>query len=288
MEIRTILLLSLCFVTIHLSAMEKSQEDLINENPNLQYNYRRATETDLPKLLHLISTQAIYDHQRIVILPKKFREPALLSAIEKNRMYIVENDDEIVGFKKLFLITDEIEKINILKDEIRCIDNEENCAFSGHINNDGEFVESKIISLNDCYNLCFYNGSDFTAPSHRGKGLNQKLTNFALVSVIEDIKAKMQDQDTDYLTMLYGITEKNAGDQPGADNDRTVIIFKLFKFLIQKLESNQDSILLHHKRYNAFMPTFDPESEVLQPLPDELSVPGFGCILTYQLRKSYE
>lgn len=284
MKIRTILSLSLCFITANLSAMEQSKTDLIDTN----YNYRRATENDLPNLVNLINTEAIYEHQKIVILPKKFRGEVLLSAIKKNRIFIVEKQGEIIGFKKLFLVTDTIEKTSMLQDEIRSLDNEENCSFAGYIDNDGSFVEDEHISLDDCYDICIYNGSDFTAESHRGKGLNQMLTIFALLSIAEDLKAKIQDQEANSITMLYGITEQNAGEKPGDFNDRTISILKIFKIFIRKLENNQDAISFHHKRYQAFMPTFDPESNVLIPLPDELSVPGFGCVLTYKLRTSHE
>ena len=48
--------------------------------------------------------------KNIVILPKKFREGSLQSAIEKNRIFVAEDQGRIVGYKKFFMITSDSEK----------------------------------------------------------------------------------------------------------------------------------------------------------------------------------
>ena len=264
------IILSTSFIGFHLSAME----------------YRQSEPRDLPGLLALINTHAIHDHEKIVILPRKFREMALQSAIEKNRLFIAEDQGRIVGYKKLFMINNKDEKSEILRDEIRCIDNEKNCTFAGFINNDGAFVENKAALPSDYYHLCMYNGGDFTLPAYRGKGINAKLTTVALSSCMANIKSQIQDQRAPAITMVYGITQANAGEQPGGPCDRTVGIIKQFKSFIQALENNQGPVVFQHCRYKAFMPTFDPESQILQPLPDEQSIPGFGCVLSCQLTQN--
>ena len=132
----------------------------------------------------------------------------------------------------------------ILNDEIRCINNEKNCAFAGFIKNDGAFIEDRSPLPDDCYSVCIYNGGDFTLPSYRGKSINQQLTNVALLSLIANIKKQIQDQKAKTITMLYGVTQANAGEQPGAPSDRTTSISKSFKVLIQALENHKEQLQL--------------------------------------------
>ena len=314
MNIRMLLFFSLCCNGISLSGMQKPQRDSSNADTSEtlvgSFQYRQARTEDLTELLKLINTQAVHDNEKIVILPKKFRRGSLLSKIEKNRIFVAEDKGKIVGYKKLFLICDETEKNGILKDEIRCINNEENCTFAGSISircinneenctfagsisnsNDGKFSTDKSELPKDCYNICIYNGGDFTLLTHRRKGINQQLTNMALLYLIPTVKKQMHDKQakTIFISMVYGITAANAGKQPGGTGDRTPSISTSFKAsFIQVLENHKDKISLQHRRYRAFMPTFDPESQEQKPLPDKDSVAGFGCVLIYQLRGTDE
>lgn len=288
MNIRVILFFSACFSGIYLSGMELSSDNKHLATINASYHYRQATPSDLSELLELINNHAIHDHKKIVILPKKFRQGSLQSSIEKKRIFVAQDKDKIVGYKKLFVINDEIEKGDILTHEIRCINNEKNCTFAGFINQDNTFINDSAQLLCSGNSICIYNGGDFTLPEYRAKGINSTLTNVALFSCMPDIKTQIQQQKANAITMLYGITKANAGEQPGRPSDRSVGIIKQFKSFIQALENKQNPVILQHHRYNAFMPTFDPESLVLKPLPDEQSISGFGCVLTYQLKESHE
>ena len=218
MNIRVILFFSACFSGISLAGMD----------------YRQAKQTDVPQLLELINAHAVHDCKKIVILPRKFRQGFLQSTIEKNRIFIAEDHGKIIGYKKLFIISDENEKSDILMDEIRCIDNEKNCTYTGYIK-DGAFIVDKTALPSDCYRICIYNGGDFTLPGYRGKGINSMLTNIALLSCVADIKKQIQQQNAKTITLLYGVTKENAGEQPGGPCDRTVGIIKQFKSFIQNL-----------------------------------------------------
>lgn len=287
MNIRMLLFFSLCFSGISLLGMQKLEKPM--KDRNSQYHYRRAKATDLSALLELINTQAIHDSTKIVILPIIFRASSLKSALEKKRIFVAVDQNRIIGYKKLFIITSDSEKSDILNDEIRCINNEQGCTFAGLINSDGILIANDSNLLHASYSICIYNGGDFTLPSYRGKGVNQQLTNMALRSLIKDVKEQIQGQEVNSITMLYGVTNANAGLYPGESSDRTLSISKSFTVFIQELEENsQEPITLQHRRYRAFMPTFDPESQILKPLPDERSIPGFGCVLTYKLRKEHE
>lgn len=246
--------------------------------------YRTARQEDLDQLLELINTQAVYDRDKIVILPNKFRAGALQAGINKNRYFVAEANGKIIGYKKLFLMADEKEKEDVLVNEIRCIDNEHNCTFAGIIGNDDLFEQDGSIPSKQHFDLCIYNGGDFTCPAYRGKGINKQLTNQALLSLIEPVRQQIQEKKASAITMLFGLTKANAGEYPGAFADRTPSIVKSFRTFLNEFENCQSGVQLLHNRYRAFMPTFDPESQECVPLDDKHSVSGFGCILTHQMK----
>ena len=281
MNLRIFLLAHLLLQVIVASAMQSPQQ-------NDGIVYRVACQEDTLQLLQLINTQAIHDRDKIVILPKKFRLMALEAGIKKNRYFIAENAGHIVGYKKLFLMTDEEEKKDVLAHEIRCINNECNCTFNGLIDKNGVFHENGSAQPNNDYDLCIYNGGDFTLPTYRGKGINQQLTNYALMSLIGQVRQQMQKTKASAITMLFGLTQANAGQYPGSFSDRTSTIVKSFKIFLNEIENRQNESPLIYHRYRAFMPTFDPESQECKPLADEYSIPGFGCVLTYQLGGLHE
>ena len=281
MNIRIFLLIPTLFTISAASAMQSNSS-------NAEITYRLALQEDKSQLLELINTQAVYDSDKIVILPKKFRSIALEAGIQKKRYFVAENNGKIIGYKKLFVMTDEEEKSDVLANEIRCVNNDHNRTFAGLIDAQGVFNDLEAGQSHNCYNLCIYNGADFTMQDYRGKGVNKQLTNFALLSLVDQAKQLIHEKKSHAITMLYGITQANAGEFPGAASDRTSSIVQSFKLFLQKLENRQDPITLHHHRYRAFKPTFDPESQECKPLSDEHSVAGYGCVLMYQLRGSHE
>jgi hypothetical protein len=251
-------------------------------------SYRLANKDDVPALLELMNSQAVHDSDKIVIVPKKFREGCLVSSVEKGRMFVAEHNGEVIGYKKLFLIKDDEEKQSILEDEIRCCGSKSNQTYSGYIDGNDNYISSITSLLSSCCTTCLYNGGDFTHRHYRGKGINSHLTNAALYDIIPQVVKHQEMNGSDVVTMLYGLTEENAGKEPGMFPDRTVSISKSFKSFIKKMYKKDAPIKLEHSRYRAYMPTFDPESSVFQPLPDEKSIPGFGCVLVYVAGKHHE
>lgn len=249
------------------------------------YEYKQAQLEDVPQLLDIISNEAIHESKKIVILPEKFREMALCGAIKKGRIFVAKDQDKIVSYKKLFLITDEAEKDDILYNEIRALGHTAQCTYAGVIDENDSFVIGSTVKQVSPYTTCIYNGADFTRVAYRGKGINHKLMAAALAVINNQVRESMKKHACNTVTMLYGITEENAGPKPGVVPDRTPSISRSFKEFVRTLENNDNPVTLQHYRYRAFMPTFDPKSDVLQPLPDDKSVPGFGCSLSYTCKE---
>lgn len=258
---------------------------IITFGAELNYTTRIAKLEDVEQLLQLINKEAIRDHDKIVILPRLFRKEALEAAIKKGRMFVALHEDTIVGYKKLFLTTDTEELDNMLTEEIRCLDenkreHEENRVLNVLIDEQGKISSTQKNHL--CGDIALYNGADFTAKDFRGKGINTTLTNFALSYYLPIVQELMKKDPKKAITLLYGITLDNAGLGKPECKDRTPGISKSFIAFLKHLV-NDDAIKLHHSRYSAYMPSFDPESAVCCPLPDDQSIPGFGCLLTYTI-----
>ncbi|MCL5875642.1 MAG: hypothetical protein M1114_04170 [Candidatus Dependentiae bacterium] len=249
-----------------------------------EYTYHQATIDDLSSLLNLINTQAIHDAEKIVIVPEKFRSFCLQSAIDKGRMFVAKNHDgEIVGYKKLFLITDKDEQNDILANEIRCMGEDTRCTFAGEVSTNGQVIQTDMPLFDVTQTTYLYTGGDFTVAPHRGKGINSALTNASLTYIYDDVKEHMKQNKSKYLALLYGITQANAGKTPGANGDRTPSIAQSFRSFAQEVVPTSQPISITHHRYQAFKPSFDPSSQELRPLPDNKSIEGFGCLLTYSL-----
>ena len=244
------------------------------------YHYRQANEADVPTLLALLEHASNDDRNKIVILPEPFRAAALQSAIKKERLFVATTDGAIIGYKKLFLISDQEEKNQLLQDEIRCIGPRALLTYAGRIDHAGQLHDLPPTHVDPrIYTTCIYNGGDFTALSHRGNGVNRELTNYALRAVLHDTQEHVQTHQADAITMVYGLTEANAGQEPGKSPDRTPSIAKSFQTFVNKMGVPVETT--DHYRYRAFMPMFDPASTALRPLPDEQSIAGFGCVLSH-------
>ncbi len=254
-----------------------------------EYSYNLATTKDIPALLELINTQAILDADKIVIVPEKFRSLCLESAVEKKRMFVAkDNQGTIVGYKKLFVITDPTEQHDILVNEIRCMGEDIRCTLSGEIDNDGHITEGTAALLNSADTTYVYTGGDFTIATHRGHGINSALTDASLTHIKDQIKTHIKENKSRSLAFAYGITRANAGERPGAYGDRTPSIAQSFRSFAQDAFNPTKAITFAHHRYQAFKPSFDPSSQELRPLPDNKSIEGFGCLLTYDLGENNE
>jgi len=253
--------------------------------------YRKAQGDDVQGILTLMNSEAVNESNKLVILPKKFRENALIGSIAKGRLFVATKNQDIVGYKKLFFVTDEDEKNELLHNELRCIGGTSQCVFTGLVNETGAFFEHQkpfdaLTNKRDA--VCIYDGADFTKNSERGLGINRSLTNAALQTILPEVRTYIDEHDIKSVVLLYGLTCANAGAFPGSILDRTMSIAKSFGLFIKKLGETTEPVTFAHARYNAFMPTFDSESEECRPLPDNCSIPGFGCLLSCLLKGRHE
>ncbi|HVX00879.1 MAG TPA: hypothetical protein VHA52_10655 [Candidatus Babeliaceae bacterium] len=242
------------------------------------FECRYAELNDIPELLQLLEHEASQESDKIVILPRRFREQSLESAIFKQRLFVAVDSEKscIVGFKKLFCITDPDELHDILKNELRCtgqaaaqavLDNVSLVPLSMDI---PDFLKQATF---------IYTGSDFTLPEYRGCGVNSALTRFALNAVSTMVQECMLKNKSLYVALAYGLTMQNAGVD--LLDGRTKSILRLFNEFVANLNGASSSLFdyLIVQRFHAFKPTFDPDSDECVPLPESHSEAGYGCIL---------
>ena len=253
------------------------------------YKYERATPSDLGQLLQLINTEAAQNSDTLVILPHKFREMALEKQIEEQRLFVARQGSDILGFTKLFVMENPEEQQDILQNEIRSHAPSAQPVFSGSFDS----VSLKLTPNNESAqygpNSTFiYKGADFTAPYHRGKGINKKLTIQALQIIKQQTTDQVNKKNSTDIVLVYGLVNKIAGKTPGDESDRTSSIIKQFVPFAQEVAeeySYTDHSPIEHYRYRAFKPSFDPKAQECIPLPDEHSVEGVGCVLRYPFLK---
>lgn len=257
------------------------------ESVNKPITYQRPSENDVASITHLINTQAIHDSTKIVILPEKFRERAIQGSL--SRLFIArhEGTNDIAGFKKLFIIDNQNEYNDIMRDEIRCADlqnfvNATTISIADALKT--PLNKEKIIALSYENSITIYTGGDFTAPDYRGKRINSDLTHYAFNQIAPEVQQMLQGKRIAYIVLLYGLTRANAGEGAGAV-DRSPSILKLFNAFIKTVTSENILNDFHHYSYQAFMPTFDPQDAECKPLPDDQSVEGYGNVLIYPLSR---
>lgn len=211
-----------------------------------QFVYRFAQISDIPQLLDAIeAAEHTPDAENIVILPRKFRERALRSAIEQNRLFVAcDAVGNLMGFKKLFVLTGK-ERDDVLNDEIRCT--KPGC----------QGAPAHIIDETRCY---VYTGADFTLPDFRGQGVNKALMEYAL-STLHVTEEKM--------VFVFGVTEHSV------EIKRQESILKA----VQKFlgEHRRQESYLEVAFYPAEKPTFETDAQECVPL--EHGVPGYGYVL---------
>lgn len=255
-----------------------------------EYVTRLARESDIPALVHFVNTQAYRDSDKIVVVPERFREQYMRSAVQSNRLFVATHADDIVAFKKLFCITDADERDAILQNELRCAGANPPVAV-GSLSLDD--CKSQAVAADDSVKPCtsrvtyVYNGADFTHPDHRGKGVNAHLTKHALVASIKSAADHVQRHRSTHIALAYGITQDNAGNQQDLLGGRSKNIVSQFipfvRAVAQECKRTPQTHLLL-TRHQAFKPSFDPKAVACRPLSDDQAIPGYGCLLVSGLQ----
>lgn len=251
---------------------------LVSGHLKAEYTYQQAHNEHLESLLTLINTHAIHDDKNIVILPKKFRKQSLEQAIAEKKIYVTLNkDNEVIAYKKLYIIENASDKTNILTDELRCIGTHRQPKTASFINtNHNDTPTPFMLDDQDVY---IYNGGDFTHPNYRNKGINKELTHYAL----EQQRKKINLQAMQRIILAYGLTKANAG-KDGNTPDRTPSIAKTFSTFIMDITNQSQDPALEHHAFKAYMPTFDPDNQECKPRSDKHAIKGYGNLLIANLK----
>jgi len=258
------------------------------------YEYRQATSADAPEIATLINTHAYKDSNNLVIVPKIFRHSYVAHAIESKRLFVASyataHDRKIIGYKKLFCITDKDELSDILNHELHCNSEPVVCGIApcdtliSHA-----LAPQTIIDLVAQPTVTYlYDGADFTHQNHRGHGVNAALTAYALGLATESIIKDIYKKQSSHLAMLYGLTRENASIESDLLGGRSRGIVRQFIPCAQTIATacacaRPTSLLL--SRHHACKPSFDPDATECKPLSDECAVAGYGCLIACPLTR---
>ncbi|MBA2306662.1 hypothetical protein H0W26_00845 [Candidatus Dependentiae bacterium] len=257
----------------------------LSGSEQVAFTYAKAQSTDAESIDALMLTEGINDSNKIVILPNKFRKPSIESSIEKGRFYVALHNELLVGYKKLFLVTDADERTSLLTEEIRCINGSlvDQHLFTKTTENDylsHPLTEGATSDFTG--SICIYDGADFTKNNFRGQGINQELTNQAFELIEEDTHKRCKETEAERIILLYGLTYLNDYNEQGEGKSRTPSIVQSFALFIHALTGLYPNEI-RHSRYKAFMPTFELDAEECRPNPDSKSIPGYGNLLEVTL-----
>ena len=250
------------------------------------YTHKQATSDDIQAIVELMNNHAAQDAMdKIVIVPKIFREDYVRNGVETGRFFVTYKNNIVIAYKKLFCITDNQERNDILTSELRL--NTPAVAVGKFFTASHQMISDNSLTyifpnfFTDAITI-LYTGTDYVHPDMRTHGINVKLTTYALHSSIKTILRDIDARKSTYIALVYGLTQENADREDNLMGGRTGNIIKIFEsFMSNQLfekgfEKPTEYILTRHC---SFKPSFAVDSEECKPLPDDKSVPGYGCAL---------
>lgn len=249
---------------------------------------RYAIDNDADALVKLINKKASKDSDKIVVVPKLFRKQYIQSAVDAKRLFVACKGATIVGYKKLYCVTDQNECIDILENELRCKEDAlDTCQFiSLQDHSAQESIFQKSAKIGDSQVTYIYSGADFTHPDYRSKRINTSLTNFAFRALQGATIENINNKSASHIALLFGLTNFNAGRQ--LLDGRVEGIIKQFVSFAQEISDKltyKRSSCIIASRYHAFKPSFNPQAIECIPLSDNQAVPGYGYQITYPLKE---
>ena len=169
--------------------------------------YHKATQPDVKHILHIINEHAIQDRDKIVILPENFRQGAINQAILNDRLFCAkQGSDNVVAFKKLFIIKDLVELNDITKNEIRCHGTHNSFVDARILDPNSTAIDiplnKQLPSFSHTNSVVIYFGGDYTIPSHRNKRINSHLTNYAFEKIKDDTITAIQENNLRQIVLL--------------------------------------------------------------------------------------
>ncbi len=256
----------------------------------MQPDYRQATEKDVDQIDHFLATIDAKDAKNLVILPDSMRKTKLLEAIQKNRFFVASIKEAVIAFKKLFPITDE-ELPKTLNGELCAIDEDGHyrapaLAASLRIHDGTRVDTARPTHLPPLDQSMFiYDGTDYTHPNFRHRGINGELTAYALKSLRDYVVKTLRDQKKNTLCLLYGlVTNDDAKDAGDLLKTRTKDIAPVFGAEVAGIRAafgrSAGPINLDCARFPASKPEFDKDGNLL---PD--GTPGYGYLLSHTFQE---
>jgi hypothetical protein len=289
------------FLCVHAHAAENQSPIIFTDTiPNVTYRMIKlikAVPNDTNSIVTLIDEQACTDNTRIVVLPEKFRTQAVAEAITNGKFYIAQDTtlNEVVAFKKLFIVSNKEEFDDITNNELRCSGPKRRfvggcikTVFKNGISFSATMHENMIPEFSLQNSVVIYFGGDYTAPEYRNKKINSTLTRHAFDTIKKRVIENIRNNNLKNIVLLYGLTKANAGEGVG-EIDRTPSIIRAFGAFAQEVATKCDfdpAMLISRSRYEAFMPTFNLEDEECKPLPDDQAIPGYGNVVLYALSEN--
>jgi len=252
---------------------------------------RQAIDEDVDGVVDLINNYAEQDHQKIVLVPKKFRRDYIQDAVTKKRLFVACLGNRIIAYKKLFCVTDEQELDDLLSNELRIKGTNPVvsgvCALPNLVKQN---IVPEVAQLVNVMPVTYvYTGADFTYPGYRGMGINPQLTKYALNAVTETVVKEVAQRKSTHLALINGLVFSNAGkedDLLGGRMGGIVRAFMPFASAVAQASGCAAPCELMMSRHYAFKPTFDPEAQECKPLPEKESVPGYGCLVACALKRA--
>jgi hypothetical protein len=187
-------------------------------------SFRPAEIRDVDSICKLHCQFTADDYKRLVVYPQEIRRNKVINLIDNNRLFVACNNENIIGFIKLFVIENMQEKINILVEELalankpysngRCIvgssdllDYARQLIFSGSGLNE-ETCLKLANGTNEC--LYIYYGGAYTIPEYRNSCVNSQLISFALDKILSTYLSIHKLNDSlKYAAFVYGQIEEN-------------------------------------------------------------------------------
>ena len=204
-------------------------------------------------------------------------------SIEKERMFIAIKENQVVGLKEIFLITEK-EKLKNALDELGFLDNKERIN-SKLLKQEDQYKEPLATSytyIPDINNATINLNLDYTHPDHRQKKINTLLAVCSFQHIQEQVKEYVQQHNSNEITLVYGLALLN-------DNwttySRTPSIAKSFAQFIADINLSPDKPNLKLERVKTIMPLFDEQAATLKFAPQDQWPASSGNALTYLIAK---
>lgn len=243
--------------------------------------YKQATMADIDDIIDLMQTWAILEKEKVFVWPKKLCYEPIKKNIGEGKFFIARdsNSNALIAYKRIFYIDNEKELKRITQKEIRCANEEPILVDVGKFDEFGNYeqINSLPFSLLD-NDICIYTGSDFTHPLYRNKGINDALMNFAFNQIKNKIAFAIDEKKAKRIVLFFGLVHTNASINLSKQKDRSFTIAHAFRSLCTSFTNK--NIFLQLYRYKAYMPVWDMNATEWYHIPDDQSIPKFGCVLT--------